>query len=49
MYRDASNYKQWGQVTFSNPEKAGTENLDYQLQTPKKPVPKIWITSYVGQ
>jgi hypothetical protein len=32
MYRDASNYKQWGQVTFSNPEKAGTENLDYQLR-----------------
>ena len=32
LYRDASNYKQWGQVTFPNPEGIDANSLDRRLR-----------------
>jgi hypothetical protein len=32
LYRDASNYKQWGHVTFPNPEGVDPDNLDRRLR-----------------
>lgn len=32
LYRDASNYKRWGDVTFVNPEGLDADNLDGRLR-----------------
>lgn len=32
LYRDASNYKSWGEIIFSNPEEFALKDVDTQLR-----------------